>query len=144
MRLLTNYTDTILRNSTKEQLKNRKFRIVANLAGHGWQIGQIVNFYSKDGRHLSCTTEDGLRYNVSYQDVEIIPEGKKEIENLLAVLENDRKKNQELLDFMIYTESDTIDPLAFEVYRIMKLVDDYKDDKEALKVEIYKILSENA
>lgn len=144
MRLLTNYTDTILRNSTKEQLQNRKFRIVANSAGHGWQIGQIVNFYSKDGRHLSCTTEDGLRYNVSYQDIEIIPEGKKEIENLLAVLENERKKNQDLLDFMIYTESDTIDPLAFEVYRIMKLVDDYKDDKEALKVEIYKILSENA
>src|SRR5574343_644768 len=141
-----NLTQYILSSKSKEELKSRKFIIVGSNANHGFALGSTVRFDGKDGKWIIGKNDEGSRYTLDPTDIEIIPENKKEIEEVLAADLKKVEETKELLKFLEDTKATTIDPRAFKVWRIIQAIEEVvgkldRDNGEKVKSKIYDILN---
>lgn len=133
-----NITEIILTKKTNAELKGRPFVIIGNSTGHGFSLGEKVRYDGKDGRYLIMKNEGGGRATVDKADVQFESENLDDLKTLSKEAEEQALTFKEYMIFIEETKSNSLDEIAFKVWKIMKIFKE--NEEEAAKTAIYTFL----
>lgn len=119
-----------------------KVKIVANRAGHNYQIG---NFYkianvNEAGKTFSALHENGqLGYDAYFDDAVVIM-GVKELKTIAKELETEYKDYEDKIKFMEVNDLKEFDEKSFKAFKILEFYKKSKPSDEIMIEEIKRYL----
>ena len=115
---------------------NQKVKIVGNIAGHGFYIGELVTLKSPTaafnrGGTTTAVAEgaNGYRYIVRFTDISPLALSKKEISESIKEYEDYITNLKSKLKFIDEIGSEEFDEDEFKIYNALKVLDDKRGSR---------------